>query len=93
MSCPCPPCGDMITLKIGLVVPVGTPPASISTYPKVYPEPWFETWTSETWAFSSIVIVHVAPCPSPLIGILLYWTLADPTEAPLLVTVITLIDQ
>tara|TARA_B100001996_G_scaffold358223_1_gene322638 strand:- start:2409 stop:2510 length:102 start_codon:yes stop_codon:yes gene_type:complete len=33
MSYPCPPGGDTITLKVGIVVPVGTPPARRSIFP------------------------------------------------------------
>ena len=35
MSAPCPPLGGIITLKMGVVVPIGTPPATKSTVPKV----------------------------------------------------------
>ena len=39
MSAPCPPVGEIITSKVGLVVPVGTLPPTKSTLPNVYPDP------------------------------------------------------
>ena len=60
----------IITSKDGLVVPVGIPPASKSKVPKVYPDPCDDTVTVSIFESPSIVTVHSAPLPSPLIGTL-----------------------
>ena len=40
MSFPWPPVGGMITSSCGYESGLGRPPATISTVPKVYPDPW-----------------------------------------------------
>ena len=85
MSCPCPPLGGIMTLKLALdVVPIPvlvrlarTPPDSEPGAPGkncidpwVYPSPPSVTNTSETFPKESTVIVAFPPDPSPRIGTL-----------------------
>ena len=60
----------MIISKDGRVVPVGTPPDSKSSVPKVYPEPPLEIVTLSTFESLLIMTVASAPDPSPLMGTL-----------------------
>ena len=61
ISFPCPPGGGMITLNVGVVVPVGTQPAAKSTLPKVYPDPPSETVTVSTFESLLTTIVALPP--------------------------------
>jgi len=73
MSFPWPPLGGIITFNTGKVVPVGTFPATKSTVPKVYPDPWFDIVTDSTlWSLLTTTL-HSAPVPSPRIGLLYKW--------------------
>ena len=77
----------MITLNVGVVVPVGTPPATKSTLPKVYPDPPSETVTVSTFESLLTTIVALPPSPSPMIGTFVYVILAVPRPTPLFVMV------
>ena len=90
MSFPCPPAGGIITLKTGLVVPVGIPPALISRVPYVYPVPPFDTETDSIYASALTTTVAFPPIPSPFIGTFEY-VCAFPSPAPLSLMVIILI--
>ena len=48
-------------MNVGVVVPVGTPPAAKSTLPYVYPAPPSATVTDST--FESLLITTVALAP------------------------------
>ena len=82
MSAPCPPEGGIITSNSGAVVPVGTPPATRSTVPYVYPEPPLEIVILSTVESLLITIVAFAPDPSPLIGTSEYVTFGLPSATP-----------
>ena len=70
MSLPCPPEGGMITSSWGYESGLGNPPATISTVPNVYPDPWLVTSTDPICWSAFTVTVHSASLPSPLIGTL-----------------------